>query len=49
MAPAAAGCPGIGVAVSCRGVPDGVADLVRTDESAEDGRCGSCRKLAWRG
>ena len=41
--------PGSGVGPSRRGVADGVADFDTADESAEEGLCGSCRKLVWRG
>src|SRR5690348_7495838 len=46
FAPAAAGT---GVETSRWGVAVGVADFEIIDESAEAGRCGSCRKLTWRG
>lgn len=44
-----AGCPSCGVAVSCRAIPDGVADLTTAAGSVEADLGGSCRKLAWRG
>jgi hypothetical protein len=48
VAAAAAGAV-TGVEASRRGVAEGVPDFEMADESAEEGRCGSCRKLAWRG
>lgn len=47
--PAAVAVAGTGVGASRRGVAEGVAGFDTFDESAEEGRCGSCRKLAWRG
>lgn len=44
-----AGCPSCGVAVSCRAIPDGVADLTTAAGSVDTDLDGSCRKLAWRG
>lgn len=49
LAAAAAAAPGTGAAASRRGVADGVADFEIADESADPGRCVSCRMVAGRG
>lgn len=46
---AASVAPVEGVGASRRGVAEGVADLGPIEESAEEGRCVSCRKVAGRG
>jgi hypothetical protein len=46
---AAAGAPAARVGASRRGVAEGVADLETIEESAEEGRCVSCRKVTGRG
>jgi len=46
---AAAVAPATGVGASRLGVAEGVADLETIEESAEEGRCVSCRKVAGRG
>lgn len=45
----AAAAPCTGVGASSRGVAEGVADFEIADESADPGRCVSCRMLAGRG
>lgn len=47
-APPTAGA-GTGVGTSRRGVAEGVADFEIADESADPGRCDSCRMVAGRG
>lgn len=41
--------PAAGAGASRRGVAEGVADLETIEESAEEGRCVSCRMVAGRG